>query len=546
MTQKNLILSFTAKLDEKQEMSIPAEIASVTFLAESQRKKPSFFHEKPERIGCMSKVYYPFWVTQIGDSSIIIDGLNKGALMFQFDEPKKTSTFIEELKRSSINPQKFFEVLETQSKTIQDFTAIENVSFEGIISDKELLTFFQTCLKTGTLQQGTEGADIIPADISAQAATQKGEALVNCLRIMQADARGLQYALTVMRAEVEFHKEAAINEIEHLKDKCDAEINAIRPAIEKNVAKLTQKANKSKGILQKASDRKIANMVKRREVYLRRLQIAEQRKGALQRRIDTAKKKKRPSSGSYALKKYESDIDSYKKEIKVITDELERLRREATVSIKQKEEEFHLAITQEESMITRIQTDYEAKINKMREQMNDLNSHVATMNVSLSSYADKLKRQSVALRSQVEIDWKLEDYEGPILVQLPVYIIKYMKGTDEERYSLITPIEVLQDVSVLDGLKKMLSLNPGPKLKAILRPKNKKLQETVSLQVLQKLQGNAEFRIQLNEVCRLNNLINQNSFAQTLNEGLDEIEKKGYMTPEEASDLCKNLMEETA
>ena len=152
----------------------------------------------------------------------------------------------------------------------------------------------------------------------------------------------------------------------------------------------------------------------------------------------------------------------------------------------------------------------------------------------------------MALKSQVEIDWKLDDPEEPVLAQLPIYVIKYAKGNEEERYTLITPIVLSQDVSVLNGLKKMLSLNPEPKLKALTRPANKNLQETLSAQLLEKLQSDADFRIRLNAVCRASNIIDQNAFAQTLNEGLDEFEKKGYMTSEEASDLCKRVMGETA
>jgi hypothetical protein len=53
----------------------------------------------------------------------------------------------------------------------------------------------------------------------------------------------------------------------------------------------------------------------------------------------------------------------------------------------------------------------------------------------------------------VEAEWSVEDPEVPVLVQLPVYLIKYMKG-EEERYSLFSPTTISEETSVLEGSKR--------------------------------------------------------------------------------------------
>ncbi len=281
---------------------------------------------------------------------------------------------------------------------------------------------------------------------------------------------------------------------------------------------------------------------------MRKLQVAEGRKDAVQRKMDAAKKKKnasKSSSGSFALKKYEREVENTKKEIKAVSDELDKLKKEGDNSIKQKKEEFQNAIAQEENRITQLNNAYAAKTGEKQRQIEEMTAQTAVINTSLENKMDELKRNGNTLWSQVEVDWKLEDPDEPVLAQLPVYLVKYAKG-EEERYSLLSPIAISEDVSVLNGLKKMLALNSEPKLKTLTRPASKRLHETLSANLLGKMQDDAAFRIKVNEVCRTSNFIDLNNFGQTLNEGLDEIEKKGWMTKEEAAAVCRRVMEESA
>jgi hypothetical protein len=78
-----------------------------------------------------------------------------------------------------------------------------------------------------------------------------------------------------------------------------------------------------------------------------------------------------------------------------------------------------------------------------------------------------------------------------------------------------------------------------------MHPASKKLQETLQTWVIGKIHSDAAFRIKVNEVCRDSNLIDLNTYAETLNEGLDEIERNGWMTKEEATVLCRRVMEES-
>jgi hypothetical protein len=546
MNNKTLILPFITKTVNQQEnLSYPAELACIVCAAESERKKPGLLRDAQEKIVFISKIYYPMWVLSAENECVIIDGLSAPAHEFAFEEPTQTAVFAEELKKNSVTPQKFLEALQTQAKATKEFTSTVNLVFPALVDDKELLGFLLEYFKTGTVQDSNQQqTPMLPPETDAKAASETRQALVNSLRTMQADAKGLTYALSALKEELEFQTNAASNEIERLEEKRDLEIAAIKPVVDKNVKKITQKQTKVLASLQKSLDRKVVVLEKKRETYMLRLQVAEQRKDAVQKRVDAAKKKKtssKSSSGSFALQKYGREVENKKKEIKAVSEELEKFRKEAENSLKLNNAEFKNLIAQEESQLTQLNNAYNAKTSQTQKQIDEMRLQAAAINSRLENIVDELKRSCNVLRSQVEIDWKLDDPEEPILAQLPVYLVKYVKA-QEERYSLFSPIALSEGVGVLVGLKKMFAINPEPKLKTLTNPASKKLQETLSACVLEKIRADAGFRVRVNELCRGSNLLDLNSFGQTLNEGLDEIEKKGWLSREEASTICRRVM----
>ncbi len=290
MQKRALELPFVTKTPNNESLSYPAELALVICLAESQRKKPIFLRETQERIGSISKLHYPLWVMPVENACLIIDGLKTSAREFTFEEPE-TAVLVEELKRNSGNPQKFIETLKAQGKETKTFTSPITVSFAAVVDDKELLGFFPEYLRSGTFQDQQE-IESIPAETNARAAEETTRAFANCLRTIEADAKGIRYALAVLKEELDFYTNAVKNESEGLQEKFDVETEALKPIVEKVVQKLTTKHDKEIASFQKNLERKLAALDKRREKYMRKLQVAEQRKDRVKQRRDAAKKKK--------------------------------------------------------------------------------------------------------------------------------------------------------------------------------------------------------------------------------------------------------------
>ena len=540
------MLPFVTKtLADKEDLSFSAELACVVCLVESQRKKPGFLRDTQEKIAFLAKVYYPMWIVPAENSCLIIDGLRNSTHELRFEGPTKTAAFVEALKKASADPQKFLEALRTQAKEAKAFSSTVNFSFAALVDDKDLLSFFPAYIQSGSLvdQQKNEA---IPAETDAKAAAETALTFVTSLRTMEADVKGLKYALSALKEELDFQTNATNSEVGFLEEKLEAETAVLKPFVEKAVKELTQKHEKAMATFQRSLERKTSTLEKKRETYMRKLQVAENRKDAIKEKIESTKKKKnrsKSSSGSFALKKYEKEVDTAKKEIESVSDEIEKLKKDGENRVKQKNEEFQKVVASEEGKLTQLSNAHSAKIGEKEGQIEEMTAQATSITSNLEDRIDKLKRSGMTLRAQVEINLKLYDPENPVFVQLPVYLTKFMQS-NEERYSVVTPVAIAENVSALSGLKQMLSFNPDPKLKVLTHPANKKLQETLTEKIVGKIQNDAAFRMKINELCQSSNLTDQNIFGQTLNEGLDEIEKKGWMTHEEAASMCRHVIGE--
>jgi uncharacterized protein YoxC len=531
LTDKNLVLPFIVEAhDEKEAVSYPTELACVVCMAELKRRKTGFLRDASEKVSFMSKIYYPIWAVPLEDSCVIVDGLASLSHKFTFKEPTITGLFVEDLKKNSAVHQEFMAALSRQAKNIEKLASTVSVSFGALIADREMLNFFLECFKSGSFlsRDSKEKVASIPSEIDEKTAAETREAVKNCLRRIHADVKGLQYALGVLNEEVEFHERMISNEVELLKEKCEAEVSSLRPEVEKKIKELKLKGDTAIAHILRDTEKKAAALENKREKRVWKLQGLEQRKKSV---------RKRKRSRTYEIEKYDRQINNVRKEVRALSDAIENIRKEGTKRAKEIDEEFRGTIAQEEEKIKKLNSLYESKINKKKEQITEMASEAASITKSVESLMDEMKREASVFREQISINWKLED---PALVCVPIYMIGYAKG-NEERYSLFSPMTISEDVSVLRGLRKILTLTSEPRLRLLMRPRSNELHEMLNSSIIKRMQSEETFRENMNRICRANNLLEREDFEKTLNEGLTEAEKKRWITAEEAMTVCGGI-----
>lgn len=527
MADKILVLPFIIETHEgKENVSYPAELAGVVCSSEFQRRKTGLLRDTAEKTSFLSKLYYPIWAAPFEDSCLIIDGLASSSHNFTFKEPANTELFVEDLKKNSAVPKEFAAALSRQTKNAEKFTSAVNLSFKALIADKELLKFFPEYLKNGSTFSGAKVV-FLPSEIDESAAATAHETVANCLRRIYANVKGLQYALEILNEEVEFHEHMLLNEVELVTEKCEAEVASLKPEVEKNIEKLKLKRDAAAAHVLKGTEKKAAVLEKKREKHLQSLQRLEQRKESVQ--------KKR--SQTYALEKYNQEINGVKKEIRLLSSMIEAVKKDGDKSIKKVEEEFRVAAALEEAKIKKLNSAYEAKIGEKKKQVANMTSETAAITKSFTSLMAEMKRVASVFREQIAVNWKLDDLT---LVCVPIYLAGYAKGS-EERYSLFSPVTISDEVSVLQELRKMLTLTSEPRLKLLMRSASNELQELLSSAVIKKMQNEETFGQNVTSLCRANNLLEREDFERTLNEGLTEAEQKRWITAEEAAAVLSGV-----
>jgi hypothetical protein len=536
LTDKNLVLPFIVEAHNgKKGVTYPTEVACVACMTELQRKRTGFLRDMPEKVSFMSKIHYPVWAVPLEDSCLIIDGLASSSHKFTFKEPANTGLFVEDLKKNSVVQQEFLAALKKQARNTEKSASTVNVTFRALIADRKMLNFFLECFRTGSFLSGDKDDDevvLIPLEIDEKTATETREAVTNCLRRIHANVKGLRCVLGVLNGEVEFHERMISNEVELLKEKCEAEVSSLKVEVEKKITKLKLKRDAAIIHIQKDTEKKVQGLAKKRERYLRKLRELERKKRSIRKRSTSRR--------TYDIEKRDREINNVKKEIDALFSAIENVRKEGNKSIKKVDEEFRSSAAIEEEKIKELNRLYESKISKNNKQITEMASETTAVTKNVESLMDEMKREASVLREQISIDWKLDD---PALLCVPIYIIGCTKG-NEERYNLFSPMTISEDASVLGELRKILTLTSEPRLKLLLHPRSDELHEMLSSHVIKRMQKEETLRENMIRICRANNLLERVDFEKTLNEGLTEVEKKRWITAEEAVTVRSGIMGE--
>jgi hypothetical protein len=541
LTDENLVLPFIIEAhDGKENVSYPAELACVACMAELQRKKTSLLRDVSEKVSFMSKIHYPIWAVPLEDSCVIIDGLASLSHKFTFKEPTNTGLFVEDLKKDSVVHQEFMATLNKQAKSIDKLASIVSVSFRALISDRAILKFFLECFKSGSFlnRDREEKIAFIPSEIDEEKAALAREAVTDYLRRILANVKGLQYALGVLDEEVEFHGRMLSNEVELLRERFEAEVSSLRPDVEKKIEKLKLRRDTTITHILRDTERRAAALEKKREKHTRKLQGLEQRKNNIRKRKRSAEKE---AYRTYELEKYDRQIDVIKKEVNALSSMIENIRKDGNKRVKKADEEFRDNMAAEKEKIEKLRSLYESKIGEKKKQVTEMTSEAASITKSVESLIIEMKREASVFREQMSIGWKLDD---PALVSIPIYMMGYAKG-NEERYGLFSPMTISEDMNVLNGLRKILTLTSEPRLKRLMRPRSNELHEMLSSNVTKKVQSEETFRENLERICRANDLLERWDFEKTLKEGLTEAERKRWITVEEATATCSGIRGKT-
>jgi len=336
------------------------EAASILCIADSRRRKPKILKSRAETISYLSKLYYPFWIIPHGEGCLIIDGLGLLSHSVKDQNVPDIKSFTEDLNQASADFNLYRRIIDRYVEALKDSESTIEIRIQALIGDIEVLKavskFLSEKLRPGMQQTEERSSLLLKLDEAEALAISKR--LVNACMNVLSDIRGLQYAIDVLKEEMEHHRDKIAVEIEEIKSFYEMQLNELRPVVNKKIERL--KAEEESKIT-----KVIRNQEKRLKAALKEQEKLEREIMRLEKRIENYIAKKmtlKRKDTSYLDAKIEicqNRIEETSERIKVISKIAETIRREGDEKIKAIRDEYEKKIKEEMGKISLLEMSRE-------------------------------------------------------------------------------------------------------------------------------------------------------------------------------------------
>lgn len=503
---------FMVHKDKPVEASI--EHASVVVVAERQRSKGGFL--KPvERIDYIAKLYYPIFLSKIGDNNyLVVDAIPLFAKEFDVKKIPEVEPFLQDLENAT-TLESFLGVLERYSNHFDEFASIEKEQLSGIFPlewMEDVHDFFQN------LTRVEEGITTLDEKIFEPDVEMIKSKIMEYKVQTENDVALLKKALGALEEKSLYWNDKVLEEEKNIAFKYMDQIKIEREEFEKVKSEI------------EAEEREKIEEVERS--YKAKFEELKSKLGELKKRekeaLDLLREAKEAQDNTLIMIA-ENDLKNVKKQMEMVNRKLKTLEEEKRFEISRLKEHYKNLIESERRriMVTETKRDEEVKEKEK-------------VRLSLLSYSDYIKdriNRLIADRVKFleELDKAIVKFlhvpgEGAIVkIYIPFYVIQYSSQKKVRAFSLF-PVKI--------G-------NPGYFARLFGRQvpveERNRLVYGIQTHLDNLLQSNPEVYRQVSEKASQNNLLLKSEFIARLRKGLNELVKSQWLEETEANTILNNI-----
>ncbi len=535
-----LILPYAVEdSDRKKPFGRSMEVAAAVCSAEARRKKGGILGSA-EKISFISKLHYPFWTVPWDEESLIVDGLGFLSHTVDYMKPPDIEAFTEDVKKNTPVRELYRSVLKRNAQTFKSFTSSAEISVGAIIANESLLFALSEFIKQSLAgkKEPPSPLVVIPPRLDEKTAKNMEEQLIDYWRRIQSEIKGLNYAVGLLDKETQFHVQRVLREVEQIQEEHKKQILALKPVVEERIEDLMKERDDKIRSLDKSAEKELKAIVKERDVYERRLQKLELTRDGYQQRRDARKRKGDKwgaSLWSRRAKSCEKKISEVERQTRSLLELMERTRKQFDDEVKELNERYQTAVDQETERISDIEASRDSETAAKREEIEDLRSETA----SITKQIEQLMEQKISHASELEeltISWK---GECVTLICMPFYLIRY-ETEGKSRYDVQPPTVAEDYGGIIKKIKKaILSFSLEYRINLLLHSRSKALKEMLTSVFAEKTRENESLEKLVYTLGCSNDLLRSSDFTQTLAEGMEELEKEGWVKSEERASILK-------
>jgi hypothetical protein len=455
-------------------------------------------------------------------------------------KPPDVKLFVEDLQMSKTLRELFQSNLKKHTKTFEDFIDTTQISMDAIVPDKETLTIISQYIAQGptSKEKKTMPIALIPLKLDEKVALKMAEKLFDNWRLIQSEIKGLQYAINVLSEENRFHEQKITSEVEHIIETFEKEISRIKSEVDKKIEKLTIERNAKIKKIFEASEKELKGALKEKEKYEQKLDKLERDKRVYEKRKHIRKHKGNEAGVVYwdhKIKACKNKISETKGKFKVLSQFIEKTRKQSELGIKKLNGSYQGMIDKERKKVSDLENLRDSQIKRTQKEIEDLASETSAITNLIGQLIEQ-KRLHASQLKELTISWRPKK---ATLINVPFYVFRYETET-KSRYHVHPPAIVKGYEGIIRKIQKVIwSFSLESRIKLLLHPRSKALEEMFTSKFAEKIRKDKALIEIVYRVGSFNNLLNTQNFVETLAKGIEELKVEGWIDQEEKDTILK-------
>ena len=526
-----LILPYAVKsVSRANRFTDDMEIAALLCLAEAQRKRGGLLGVSIERLSFISKLHYPLWAVPWEDECMIVDGFESFSYTIIYTKPPNMDFLTEQIKRSTTVRESYLSTLKSYAKTFKDLIVESYVPVEGIISDRDILSYLEKELPKSETKTASP-ASISPT-LNKELARMAAENLVQNWMQIESEIKGFQYAINVLNTETKTHEEKILQEIDQIREAYETELSHIRPEVNQKIERLISERDTKLKWISRTGERELQRKLQEKKKIEKQLRKLELRSVEYKKRREIRKSrgdKVGVARWTHKLKGCENEISLINGKFQTVTRTLDRAHRECEVAIKKLNDAYQDLIDMEKNRVMELEARADCETQAKKNEIDELRADTLAI-VTLITQLKEQKQQHASNLKAVTISWKPEE---TTLVYVPFYLVGY-ESKRKLRYHTYPPVVAMDHRGILTKIQKAFrKYSLESRINLLLHSSCEALDKMFSSTFISKMKKDKKLSMKLQIMGHSNNLLDLPESREKLRRGLEEMQKEGWIKPEE-------------
>jgi hypothetical protein len=536
---KQFILPFAAQSESRKEhLAAEAEAAAIYALSELERKSGGIITKQTEeKISYITKIGYPLWLIPRGETTYVLDGLNKSTYTWQYFEASQTKFLIDDFEASFKIRESYMAFLSDYQNRFQQALIKKELTCNGLLANVDFLGEIESYRREAA-EVGSQQSNV--ALLAPMIEETKVNSVIIQIEALKAsfktETEKLQQLIQLINKTTSQYTTRLQFEAEAVKEEAEAKIKAQEELINPKIVSLNKEYNNHLANLEKSIEKEQLPLEKQKNKLEKTIEAIKQKIAQIKKQAKIQANKR----NTYSKENLKKKLKKAKKELS----ELEKQHKSTGKKLKQLSE-------LKSNKIVRLKVELEAKVKEERQPVVDLEVSRNAKMLIFRQEIEKLEKQTKPVLDELDKSVKQREYimsrveplgvksdpkmKTAALLYVPFYVACY-QGVFSKRYLIVSP-SVAGSMGFSAKLKGALGRS---KIKDLLTPRFKTVSGLAD-KIRLNANGDSEFEAEIEKLAQKTNVLNRNPAHLDIKRGLAYLKDEGWLSEAEYQGFVEKI-----